>query len=53
MQEFIDKYPETKRGEQVGRQRLQDTIVALLKHISKHVDSQANLPTADKVISYH
>ena len=28
---------------------MQDTIVALLKHISKHIDSQANLPSADKL----
>jgi hypothetical protein len=38
-----------KRAEQQNKARLQETIVLLLKHISKSVDASQNLPSQDKL----
>jgi len=48
LQEFVDKYPETRKQETLAKQRLQDNIVALMKHISKGVETQTNLPSAER-----
>lgn len=49
MQEFIDRYPESKRAEQSARTRLQETIVVLLRHVSKQIDAQSTLPNQEKL----
>jgi len=49
MQEYIhQKYPELKRQTSERQAQLQDTIVALLHHISRSITSQQNLPSAER-----
>jgi len=48
MQEFIDKFNDAKQTELDNRAKLQETIVLLLKHISKGVLLQHNMPSTDK-----
>jgi intraflagellar transport protein 74 len=49
MQEVIEAFPASIKGEQANVQKLKDTVVALLKHMSKNITSAENLPNAEKL----
>eukprot|EP00276_Gloeochaete_wittrockiana_P014119 CAMPEP_0184332688 /NCGR_PEP_ID=MMETSP1089-20130417/1853_1 /TAXON_ID=38269 ORGANISM="Gloeochaete wittrockiana, Strain SAG46.84" /NCGR_SAMPLE_ID=MMETSP1089 /ASSEMBLY_ACC=CAM_ASM_000445 /LENGTH=653 /DNA_ID=CAMNT_0026656197 /DNA_START=49 /DNA_END=2010 /DNA_ORIENTATION=+ len=48
MQEFIDKFEETRKSELVVNAGVESTIVALLQHISLHIDRERTMPSQDK-----
>ena len=45
MTQFIDSFPSAKAKEAAEQQRAQDTVVALLEHISAEVGREAELPS--------
>ena len=45
MTQFIDSFPSAKAKEQAEQARAQDTVVALLEHISAEVGREAELPS--------
>jgi len=49
MQEFIDEFPTVHAEEVANLGKLRSTIVALLKHISKQLQSTENLPDAQQL----
>jgi len=49
MQEFIDDYANIKKKDKADIKELKFTIVALLKHISKGISLQENLPDAEQL----
>lgn len=49
MQEFIDQFPTAMQGEKENIGKLKNTIVALLKHISKGIASAENVPDQEKL----
>merc|ERR1712110_616058 len=48
MQEFIDEFPQLHQQETSNKMKLQNTIVALLQHISKQVAGSENMPGAQQ-----
>eukprot|EP00455_Lapot_gusevi_P006037 TRINITY_DN12580_c0_g6_i2.p1 TRINITY_DN12580_c0_g6~~TRINITY_DN12580_c0_g6_i2.p1 ORF type:complete len:600 (-),score=185.03 TRINITY_DN12580_c0_g6_i2:75-1874(-) len=48
MQEFIERFNETKAEELATKTRLQQSIVGLMQHISKGIQMEQNLPDANK-----
>ena len=51
LQEFIDKFPETKKQEVTSKQKIQENIVALMKHISKGTYHCLPLCVAHRIVS--
>lgn len=49
MQEFIDEYDEVYHKEVENKKTLKNTIVALMKHISKQYTASENLPDAQQL----
>jgi len=49
MTAFISKFDETKQAIVEDTMKTQDTIVALLEHISQGLDAEHNMPSADKL----
>lgn len=47
MNKFISTFPELRQKESDEQQRLQETIVALLAHISNNISSKTNLPDSN------
>jgi hypothetical protein len=49
MTEFISKFDATKAAVMSDQQRAQDTVVALLQHISSGLEAQHNMPAQSQV----
>lgn len=48
MTEFIDRFPELKARESAEQQRVRDTVVALLEHMSSGLEREHSMPSKEE-----
>ena len=53
MTEFIDGFEETKRAIVAEQKEAQETIVGLLAHISKGLESEGSMPSQERLQEMH